>query len=64
MPNEACSNQSVTQQWAGTVPQRTRIASHSGMVAHQGVGAEVRPADSTAAQPSTSRPTNSAMCRT
>ena len=42
MPKEVCSNQSVTQQWAGTVPHRTRMAAMSRTVAQVG-GAE-RPA--------------------
>ncbi len=50
IPNVACSNQSVTQQCAGTVPHRTRIASSKGMVA-QAVGGASRPWISTAVQP-------------
>ena len=42
MPNDVCSNQSVTQQWAGTVPHRTRMAAINRTVAQ--VGGADRPA--------------------
>ncbi len=60
IPKVACSNQSVTQQCAGTDPQRTRTARSRGTIA-QPTAAPDLVRMSTAAQPSTSSPTNAAM---
>ena len=60
MPNEACSNQSVTQQWAGTAPHRIRTAASSRTAPTRSTGDRRHVHAAPSRRPAA--PTNRAMC--